>query len=65
MVSSDAYAGAGYGAPFTWKQAQLKAENYKYSGLLPARIEQAIADDVEFLRAHPTRRSSKPDQDLL
>jgi hypothetical protein len=40
----------------TWKQAQLKAENYKYTGLPPARIEQAIADDVEFLKAHPTRR---------
>jgi hypothetical protein len=40
----------------TWKQAQLKAENYKYTGLPPARIEQAIADDIAFLKAHPTRR---------
>jgi hypothetical protein len=40
----------------TWKQAQLKAENYKYTGLTPERIERAIADDVEFLKAHPTRR---------
>ncbi len=40
----------------TWKRAQLKAENYKYTGLTPERIEQAIADDVEFLKAHPTRR---------
>ena len=40
----------------TWKQAQLKAENYKYTGLPPERIEQAIADDIAFLKAHPTRR---------
>ncbi len=40
----------------TWKQAQLKAENYKYTGLPPKQIEQAIADDIAFLKAHPTRR---------
>jgi hypothetical protein len=40
----------------TWKRAQLKAENHKYTGLKPERIEQAIADDVEWLKAHPTRR---------
>jgi hypothetical protein len=39
-----------------WKRAQLEAENYKYTGLPPERIERAIADDVEFLKAHPTRR---------
>jgi hypothetical protein len=38
-----------------WKRAQLKAENHKYTGLTAERIEQAIADDVEFLKAHPTR----------
>jgi hypothetical protein len=41
----------------TWKRAQLKAENYKYTELTAVRIERAIADDVEFLKAHPTRRS--------
>jgi hypothetical protein len=40
-----------------WKRAQLKADKYKCTGLSAARIEQAIADDVEFLKAHPTRRS--------
>jgi hypothetical protein len=40
----------------TWKRAELKAENYKHSDLTAARIEQSIADDVEFLKAHPTRR---------
>jgi hypothetical protein len=40
----------------TWKQAELKAENYKYTGLPPERIEQAIADDIAFLKSHPTRR---------
>ena len=39
-----------------WKQAQLEAENYNYTGLPPERIEQAIADDIAFLKAHPTRR---------
>ena len=49
----------------TWKRAELKAERHKHTDLKTERIEQAIADDVEFLRAHPARRSSKPDQDLL
>ncbi len=40
----------------TWKRAQLKAENHK---LKAERIERAIADDVEFLRSHPTRQSRK------
>jgi len=53
-----------------WKRAQLRAENYRYSDVEPERIERAIADDVAFLEAHPTRRSiaasrqsSKPDQE--
>jgi hypothetical protein len=50
----------------TWKRAELKAERYKYTGLRPERIERAVADDVEFLKAHPSRRgggrSSKPEQ---
>jgi hypothetical protein len=39
-----------------WKRAQLRAENYLYADVKPERIERAIADDVEFLRTHPTRR---------
>ncbi len=47
----------------TWKRAQLKAENHKHTGLKTERIERAIADDVEFLRTHPTRQSRKRDQE--
>jgi hypothetical protein len=47
----------------TWKRAQLKAENHKYTGLKVETIECAIADDVEFLKAHPMRQSRKRDQE--
>jgi hypothetical protein len=40
-----------------WKRAQLKAQNHKHTDLKAERIERAIVDDVEFLKAHPTRRS--------
>jgi hypothetical protein len=40
-----------------WKRAQLRAKNYRYTDVKPERIERAIADDVAFLEAHPTRRS--------
>jgi hypothetical protein len=46
----------------TWKRAQLKAENQKYTGLSAERIERAIADDVEFLKAHPVRRKRDQEQ---
>jgi hypothetical protein len=47
----------------TWKRAQLKAENHKHTDLKAERIERAIAEDVEFLKAHPTRQSRKRDQE--
>jgi hypothetical protein len=51
----------------TWKRAQLKAGYHKHTDLKPERIERAIADDIEFLKAHPSRRgggrSSKPEQE--
>jgi hypothetical protein len=47
----------------TWKRAQLKAGSHKHTDLKTERIERAIADDVEFLRAHPTRQSRKRDQE--
>jgi hypothetical protein len=51
----------------TWKRAQLKAGCHKHTDPKPERIERAIADDVEFLKAHPSRRgggrSSKRDQE--
>jgi hypothetical protein len=46
----------------TWKRAQLKAENHKHTDLKTESIERAIADDVEFLRAHPTRRKRDQEQ---
>ena len=42
-------------ASVTWKRAQLKARYHKHTDLKPELIERAIADDVEFLKAHPTR----------
>jgi hypothetical protein len=45
-----------------WKRAQLKARNHKHTDLKTERIEQAIADDVEFLKAHPTRRRRDQEQ---
>jgi len=41
----------------TWKRAQLNAGSHKHTDLTTVRIERAIADDVEFLKAHPTRQS--------
>jgi hypothetical protein len=40
----------------TWKHAQLKRGRMRYTGMPTERIEQLIADDVEFLKSHPTRR---------
>jgi hypothetical protein len=39
-----------------WKRAAFKAGDHEYTDIKPERIEHAIADDVEFLRTHPTRR---------
>jgi hypothetical protein len=44
----------------TWKKTQLKSRNQRCAGLPIARIEQAIADDIAFLKAHPTRRKDLP-----
>jgi hypothetical protein len=40
----------------TWKRGQLKAGHHKHTDLTTERIERAIADDIAFLKAHPTRR---------
>lgn len=45
-----------------WKKKALAAEEHKYTGLSSERIEAAIALDIEFLKAHPTRRSRSPQQ---
>jgi len=41
----------------TWKRAELKAGRHKHTDLKTERIERSIADDVEFLRAQPTRQT--------
>jgi hypothetical protein len=46
-----------------WKREQIKGKKWKYNGLSGERIERAIADDVEFLKAHPVRQSRKRDQE--
>jgi len=42
-------------ASVKWKQAALAGGEHKYTGVKTERIERAIADDVVFLTAHPTR----------
>jgi hypothetical protein len=46
-----------------WKRAAFKGGDHEYTDIKPERIERAIADDVEFLRTHPTRRSGKQGMD--
>jgi hypothetical protein len=41
----------------TWKRAKLEGRDFSYIGIEQDRVERAIADDVAFLEAHPTRRS--------
>jgi hypothetical protein len=42
----------------TWKRAKLKSSDFSHLPIKAARVERAIADDVAFLDAHPTRRSN-------
>jgi hypothetical protein len=42
-----------------WKKMQFIAKNYEFTGLPPERIEQAIADDEEWLKAHPVRKGGR------
>jgi hypothetical protein len=44
-------------AAVTWKRAKLKSDEFEQLPIKAPRVEQAIADDVAFLEAHPTRRS--------
>jgi hypothetical protein len=46
-----------------WKRAVFKHGDHKHTDVKPERIERAIADDVEYLRTHPTRRSGKQGMD--
>jgi hypothetical protein len=38
-----------------WKRAKLAGGNFPYLPVKKERVERAIADDVAFLAAHPTR----------
>lgn len=42
-------------AAVTWKQAQLRTLGFSYVPVKKEQVERAIADDVAFLAAHPTR----------
>jgi hypothetical protein len=39
----------------TWKRAKLKSDDFPYLPIKKEQVERAIADDVAFLEAHPTR----------
>ena len=41
----------------TWKRAKLKSGDFPHLPVKKERVERAIAEDVAFLAAHPTRRS--------
>jgi hypothetical protein len=45
-------------AAITWKRAKLKSSDFPYLPVKKERVERAIADDLAFLAAHPTRRSN-------
>jgi hypothetical protein len=40
-----------------WKKAALEGEQWKWTDLTRERIERAIAGDLAFLAAHPTKKS--------
>jgi len=42
-------------AGINWKRAQLKSSGFPYLPVKKERVERAIAEDVAFLAAHPTR----------
>lgn len=44
-------------AAVTWKRTALRSGEHKYTDVTTERIARAIADDVAFLAAHPTRKS--------
>jgi hypothetical protein len=45
-------------ADVAWKRAKIKSDEFKRLPITLARAEQAIADDLAFLAAHPTRRTN-------
>jgi hypothetical protein len=47
-------------AAITWKRAKLKSRDFPHLPIKRERVERAIADDVAFLAAHPTRAKRAP-----
>jgi hypothetical protein len=45
-------------AAVAWKRAKFSGRDFSYLPVKPERIERAIADDLAFIAAHPTRRSN-------
>jgi len=45
-------------AAVAWKRAKIKTDEFNRLPITLARAERAIADDLAFLAAHPTRRSN-------
>lgn len=44
-------------AAVNWKRMQLRAGRYRFTDVKPERLQRAIDADVEWLAAHPTRKS--------
>jgi hypothetical protein len=44
-------------AAVNWKRMQVRAGQYRHIGVQPERLQHAIDADVEWLEAHPCRRS--------
>ena len=44
-------------AAVLWKRTQLRAGQHRYTDVRPERLERAIEADVEWLKAHPSRKS--------
>jgi hypothetical protein len=45
-------------ADVAWKRAKVKSDDFKQLPIALARAERAIAEDLAFLAAHPTRQSN-------
>jgi hypothetical protein len=43
-----------------WKQRHLEGDKIKYLGIEAAGLKRAIAEDVTWLKAHPTRTKLLP-----
>ena len=44
-------------AAVLWKRAKLRAEDWRHTDVKPERLQRAIDADVEWLEAHPSRKS--------